>query len=207
MTISQLIDETFMGHITNQQCVVALRQRMQALAAPTPTGLTEAQFEAAFNEHGDYIRRVLSGCPPEMIEDLAQDVWMKAWEKRSQFRGQASVRTWVSNIARNILIDYVRRNSGTPILLPLPSGASDEAQEDEFATTPSEAPAIDLRHDLAIMLDPEDRKLLEMLESGESGKYMATALGITVKACESRAIRLRKRIQKYIQEGCRNDHV
>lgn len=198
MTLDQIIDETFLGGFTNQQCIAALRQRMTALAAPKPTGLTYEQFEAAFNEHGDYIRRVLSGCPPEMIEDLAQDVWMKAWEKRDQFRGRSSVKTWVSNIARNVLVDYIRRNSGTPILSPLPSGEGDDAQDDEIATTPSEAPAINLRHDLEAILTADDLKLLPMLEAGISGAEMARVLEISVKAAEARVKRLRQRVRKYM---------
>jgi RNA polymerase sigma-70 factor (ECF subfamily) len=206
MALDQIIDETFLGYFTNQQCITALRQRMTALTKPV--GLTESQFETAYAECSEYIRRrVLSGYSTEILDDLSQDVWLRAWEKRHTFRGQSSVRTWLCNVARNVLIDYARRNTGLPLLSPLPMGEGDEAQEDEIATTPSEAPALDLRHDLAAILNPDDLKLLEMMESGESGKDMASALGITVKACESRTIRLRKRVQKYIQEGCRNEHA
>jgi RNA polymerase sigma factor (sigma-70 family) len=199
MTLEQIIDESFLGHITAQECIVKLRQRMQALTAEP--GLTSEQFEAAYHEHADYIRRVLAGSPPDMIDDLAQTVWLRAWENRHQYRGhRASVKTWLSNIAKNVLVDHHRRNKAIPEQIPLPCGCNDDSQEDEAMTTPSEAPATNLRHDLAVILTPDDMRLLPLVESGVNGKEMASTLGITEKACETRVMRLRKRVQKYLAE-------
>lgn len=198
-TIDQIIDASFTGLFTPQIFIRHLRQRLQTVANPTPCGLTEQQFESAYSENAGYIKRVLANAPPDMIEDLAQETWLRAWEKRKQYRGdRASAKTWLCNIARNVLIDYQRKNSTAPRLLPLPNECGDDPLENDMASTPSGERLTNLRQDLGVILTIDDMKLLPLLESGMTGREMAITLQITEKACESRVMRLRRRIHKYL---------
>jgi RNA polymerase sigma-70 factor, ECF subfamily len=43
-----------------------------------------------------------------MADDIAQDVFVQAYRNSSGFRGEASMRTWLFKITRNISINYVR---------------------------------------------------------------------------------------------------
>ena len=43
-------------------------------------------------------------------EDLVQDVFLKMLKKAKSFRGDGSFRAWMFNIARNIALDYLRKN-------------------------------------------------------------------------------------------------
>ncbi|MGN7479217.1 RNA polymerase sigma factor [Solibacillus silvestris] len=45
----------------------------------------------------------------ELAKDLTQETFMKAMNSLSQFRGQASERTWLTKIARNLVYDHFRR--------------------------------------------------------------------------------------------------
>jgi RNA polymerase sigma factor (sigma-70 family) len=46
----------------------------------------------------------------EISEDITQDVFMKAWEKRDSFKKhKSSIRTWLYVIAKNTVIDYYRK--------------------------------------------------------------------------------------------------
>jgi len=51
-------------------------------------------------------------------EDLAQDVFVKAFGAMDAFRGDASTRTWILAIARNHCLDHLRRQSRAPVELP-----------------------------------------------------------------------------------------
>lgn len=47
----------------------------------------------------------------EIAEDLAQDVFLRAWEKRELFDPKkSSLKNWIYVIARNIVIDFYRKN-------------------------------------------------------------------------------------------------
>lgn len=45
------------------------------------------------------------------LDDLVQEVFVKIWKTLPCFRGQSSLKTWVSRIAVNTSLDYCRRRS------------------------------------------------------------------------------------------------
>ena len=50
----------------------------------------------------------------EVGRDLAQDVFVKAWNAWDRFRGQAQVSTWLYTITRNCWKDYVKARASRP---------------------------------------------------------------------------------------------
>lgn len=52
--------------------------------------------------------RVRLSVPPAEVEDILQEVWKAAVEQLPQFRGESSLATWLSGIARNKIADYHR---------------------------------------------------------------------------------------------------
>ncbi|MGB8954155.1 MAG: sigma-70 family RNA polymerase sigma factor [Tumebacillaceae bacterium] len=44
----------------------------------------------------------------EAADDIAQDVFIKAYQKWGSYRGEAAVKTWLLKIARNTALDYQR---------------------------------------------------------------------------------------------------
>jgi RNA polymerase sigma-70 factor (ECF subfamily) len=66
-------------------------------------GPEQAEFGELYNEHSRaiyYLALRLLGSP-EKAEDATHDVFMKAFRKMDQFRGESSVRTWLYRIAIN----------------------------------------------------------------------------------------------------------
>lgn len=60
-------------------------------------------FEAIYQEHAKavfYLALRLSGDPTQ-AEDITHDVFVKAYKKLPEFRGEANVRTWLYRIAIN----------------------------------------------------------------------------------------------------------
>lgn len=59
-----------------------------------------------------------------VAEDLVQETMLNVWRKASYFDGaRASVSTWIFTIARNVRIDYLRRQRDPSTLLPDPEQA------------------------------------------------------------------------------------
>src|SRR3954447_22047814 len=75
----------------------------QGCADEAPTGLASAEFADLYNQHSRaiyYLALRFLG-DPQKAEDATHDVFLKAFRKLDQFRGEASMRTWLYRIAIN----------------------------------------------------------------------------------------------------------
>lgn len=75
------------------------------------TWLNPDRFHAVVNERSG---RWYNAClritgDAALAEDAVQDALLRAWNRRSDFRGDAELDTWVHRIALNAAIDLVRR--------------------------------------------------------------------------------------------------
>jgi RNA polymerase sigma-70 factor (ECF subfamily) len=62
----------------------------------------------------------------EDAQDMTQETFLRAWNKRESFKGHAALRTWLYRIATNACLDFLeKRNDRTPV----PSGLSDPRSE------------------------------------------------------------------------------
>jgi RNA polymerase sigma-70 factor (ECF subfamily) len=79
---------------------------------PTGTGFDLRRFEDLYREHAGLVLSFLRRrVPAAVADDLSQQVWLKVWTQAStRFDGQ-NFRAWVFQIARNILVDSVRKQS------------------------------------------------------------------------------------------------
>src|SRR5512134_2550545 len=80
-----------------------------ALAA---SGNREA-FERLYRAH---VNRVYAVCARMVngrtrAEELTQDVFVRVWEKLSQFRGESAFTTWLHRLAVNVVLN-VRKSEG-----------------------------------------------------------------------------------------------
>jgi RNA polymerase sigma-70 factor, ECF subfamily len=67
------------------------------------------------------------------VEDLAQDTFVKAYDKINTFKGDASLKTWVFRIATNLAYDYLRKRKRWPV----------DAQDKSKALAMSTQPIVD----------------------------------------------------------------
>lgn len=70
-----------------------------------------------------FVRRMVRD--PEDAADVAQEVFIRAFQAFGRFDGRSSLRTWLFRIAHNLCIDRARRNDRSPI------EASLDARDDE----------------------------------------------------------------------------
>ncbi|MGE5113067.1 MAG: RNA polymerase sigma factor [Acidobacteriaceae bacterium] len=73
-------------------------------------GLAHDEFDDLVREHQQRIFRVVMALvrDSELASNITQDCFVRAYEKREGFRGDASVSTWLIRIALNLVRDHAR---------------------------------------------------------------------------------------------------
>lgn len=74
------------------------------------TGIRAEEFESLVREHQQRIYRVVLSLTrdPDAADTLTQECFLRAYQKRATFRGEASVGTWLVRIAVNLARDHGR---------------------------------------------------------------------------------------------------
>ncbi len=170
--------------------------------AMSNAGWSAAEFDDIMRAHQDRIYRVL-WCElrdDEAAATLTQDCFLKAYRARAEFRGEASVSTWLVRIAVNLARDY-QRNRRQNFWRRLLTGSSREAElatEIAVDKTPRADRALLAREQLqqtmeaVKSLSPQQQtafylRFLEELSIEEIARAMSVEAG-TVKSHLSRAV-------------------
>jgi len=141
---------------------------------------------------------------PSEVEDIAQEVFLAAWKTMSQFRHEASIRTWVFAIARHHCWDALQRMT--------PQDMADEPSEGMRRETPDTVPPLEEQyayHNLLAWvrrgltrLRSDDREVLVMTYMTElSPADIAHLLGITEAGVRTRRKRASARTCRSSNSG------
>ena len=129
---------------------------------------------------------------PEDVDDVAQEVFLRAWNKLETYRGEAPFEHWLTRLCLNLC--YRRLRSQKPHTLPL---------EEASAVAAKRQAAPDARLDAArwlARLDAKDRFLLILLDGeGWSTAEIAARLGWSRVNVKVRAHRARKRLRRWLE--------
>jgi RNA polymerase sigma-70 factor, ECF subfamily len=122
---------------------------------------------------------------PASADDLTQEVYVRAMRSMHRFRGDASAKTWLLAVARNVAADEIRRRQR-------------RRRYESFTTTrdeqPAEVDAIPLQ-DLIDQLDTERREAFVLTQQlGFSYRDAATTLGVPIGTVRSRVARGREQL-------------
>ncbi|WP_313089356.1 sigma-70 family RNA polymerase sigma factor [Pseudomonas sp.] len=132
---------------------------------------------------------------PSQVDDLLQEVFIKALREGSAFCQINNPRAWLFRVARNALIDAART---VKVHVELP--------EDLVADDESCAPVDKLDGCLArnlAELSMEDRQILEQCDlQGVKQQDFAVASGLTLPAAKARLRRARRRLRESITRNC-----
>jgi RNA polymerase sigma-70 factor, ECF subfamily len=136
----------------------------------------------------------------DAADDLTQEVYLRALPALARFRGDASARTWLLQIARHVCADHVRRATRRRNLL---ARLAARAEPEEVA--PGDAGAVDL-DDLVIRLDPDRRAAFVLTQVvGLSYAEAAEVCAVPVGTIRSRVARARADLLETLAE--REDEV
>ena len=122
---------------------------------------------------------------PQSADDLTQEVYLRAIPALARFRGDASARTWLLQIARHVCADHVRRRGRSRKLFDR------LVQRREEGSAPSRSGEVEL-DELVSELDPDRREAFVLTQvSGLSYAEAAEVCGVPIGTIRSRVARAR----------------
>ena len=164
-------------------------------------------FEVLLERHQHRVFAVARGIlkRQEDVEDIAQQVFVKAYFSLKRFDQRAAFSTWLYKITVNECWDLLRKRKARPLVYE--SDFSEE-QSKQFSATEqkadggpdtSERLAIRQRLDnMLAQLDDRDRAMLILKEvEGFSVEEIADSLGLNANTVKVRLFRARRRIVEY----------
>lgn len=186
-------------------------------AAPrVPLGLVaraqggdRAAFDDLVRTHAGSLRNVIThhGVPPGEVEDVLQEVFLRAYRGLGKFKGEASFGTWLYRIAFTVAVDRERRRRRRPqVAEPLDpeeeerkgGGYRDERRNPEEAALG--AAQVRLVRAALLELEPLFRQILILREmEGLSYLEIADSLGIAEGTVKSRIARARGQLKTILE--------
>ncbi len=147
-------------------------------------------FERLYQAH---VNRIFSVCARmvgdrQRAEELTQDVFVRAWEKLSLFRGESAFGTWLHRLAVNVVLN-ARKSEGRRR-----ARFESESEGDEgFVAAVPLAPGDLLDLEAAIATLPPGARRVFVLHDVEGFKHeeIAEMLGVTAGACKAQLHRAR----------------
>ena len=124
-----------------------------------------------------------------LAEDLTQDVFVRAFDRMHQFRGDAELGTWLHRVAVSVILNAVKKRQATATReLPLDATAP--------AATNSGAIEMDVRDRVraAVAQLPDELRVVVLLYDveGYTHNEIADMMGINAGACRMRLLRARQ---------------
>ena len=164
----------------------------------------EPAFEELVRRHQQRVFALVGGIlrRPEDVEDVAQQVFLKAYLGLKKFDQRAAFSTWLYKIAVNECWDYLRKKKVRPLVYEADLSEEQVSRLDGIvsADRPPEGPSdrAEMREVLERLLSalPEqDRELLVLKEmEGFSVQELAEILGLNVNTVKVRLFRARGRV-------------
>ena len=138
----------------------------------------------------------------EDAEELAQDVFVKAYSSLSSFRGDCSFSTWIYRIAYNIAISMTRKK--TPDLMSVDEDikydVADESDE-QFLDTEVTDNRIAYLNCAIKQLIPEEQAMITLFyNNGRSMEEIALISGLTETNVKTKIFRIRKKLLMLIKD-------
>ena len=147
------------------------------------------------------------------VEDIAQEVWLKAYEKLASFRGEAPFEHWLMRLTVRTCYDFLRghqRNRELPfsdLSEPENDWLERFASQPEAASEDAEAARLLVGRVLE-RLSPEARLVITLLEiEDRSIKEIAALTGWSVPLVKVRAFRARAEMRKILAKMARDKYL
>ena len=138
------------------------------------------------------------------VEDIVQEIWTKAYQKLSTFRGDAPFEHWLMRMAVRTCYDFLRAHQRNRETTFTELAEAEEDWLERFVEDPDNADentsaARTLIDKLMEKLTPEARLIITLLEIEErSVKDIARLTGWSIPLVKVRAFRARAELRKYL---------
>ena len=164
----------------------------------------ERPFSEIFHRYHTFVERVLFRyfSREQDVEDMAQEVFFKAYRSLEQFEGRSSLKTWLFSIAANTAKNELRKRSRRPAVV-------DQSLQEMEEVLPGEAESLSQHNihqqqafqQVFSQLSPQEQEIL-LLKDVEELTYeeIASQLNLSVSAAKMRVQRARLAIKNFYQE-------
>ena len=174
--------------------VVGKPEGSESLVDRAARGDVEA-FEELYRENvGRVYLLCLRMCgDPSLAEELAQEAFVRAWQKLRSFRGASAFSTWLHRVTVNVVLGN-RRSTARREARVKPAG--DDLSVDLTASEPSPGQALDLERSIAAL--PDGARTIFVLHDveGYRHKEIARLTGLAVGTSKAQLHRARKLLRK-----------
>jgi RNA polymerase sigma-70 factor (ECF subfamily) len=154
-------------------------------------------LETAWKDHAPEMRSWLRHRlnQPQDVDDMMQDLFMKALRQGSRFCSVLNARAWLFEVARNALADRLKlRHEMVELPDDLPAVSQEEAPVDKLTAC---LPRV------LSELKASDREAIVLCDLGNlSQADYAAQVGLKLSAAKSRLQRARLRLQKRMTVAC-----
>ena len=142
----------------------------------------------------------------EYAEDLAQETWIRMLQRGSQYNGRQPFDPWLFAIARNLAIDYLRKNRKAVATVSLPNDPDamlllPSSDPSPFEAAARSEDAIRLAGQLQILSPLYREALLLRFQEDLSLPEIAQVLGAPVTTVTSRIYRGLAALRSAFEEG------
>jgi len=147
------------------------------------------------------------------IEDIAQEVWLKAFDKLKSFRAEAPFEHWLMRLAVRTCYDFLRGHQRNRESSFSEISEPEEDWLDRFVADPGSAAedadaAKTLVNRVLDRLSPEARLVIQLLEiEDRSVKEIADLTGWSVPLVKVRAFRARAEMRKILARMAKDKYL
>ena len=130
----------------------------------------------------------------ERADEIAQDAFLRAWQRLDQFEGRGRFRAWLFTLARRTFLDALRRDGREQAFL---QAWEAEAGDEAAAPGPEAMTAVLELAPMLARLTPRERDCLLLTQLwGLSTQETSATLGIPVGTVKSHVHRARDRVAR-----------
>lgn len=167
-----------------------------ALVQRAKAGDRQAYGELVHRHRQGVVNVVYRLCgDPELAEDMAQEAFIRAWQKLNSYQPRAPFRNWLYRIASNLTLDSLRREKATVDISDLPLAAAGEGLEQAVENLER----AEIVRSAIQNLPPASRTVLVLREyEGLSYQAISDTLDIPIGTVMSRLNYARKSLAKLL---------
>jgi len=139
----------------------------------------------------------------EDAEEVAQDVFVKAYRSLADFKGGSKFSTWLYTIAHNTGITYLRKKKQKILSIDDKSAFTQlENQESDFKSNKVEDKSRKAMVNRAIeMLSPEDAQIITLFYKGDQSlDEIAAIMGLETNTVKVRLFRARQKLKEKMEK-------
>lgn len=155
----------------------------------------------AYDEHGPVIFRFALNAINDrgMAEECVQETFTRAWQARESYDpGQATPRTWLFAIARNVIRDAFRRRARIPVPV-------DDSHLRNAAAVPDPDESLIMVEALASLSGEHRQAIVAIHLVGVSYAELSAAAGVPVATLRSRTFHGLRALRRHFEKGHTGD--